>query len=94
MKPFPRLKVLLFLGAVALLAGATAPSAESGVRSNAGGSCLARNVCVVEGSRIASVLARAGRITFVKTTCAVARALASNVDARRDTLVLASTAGR
>ena len=94
MKPFPRLKVLLFLGAVALLAGATAPNAESGVHTNAGSSCLARNACVVEGYRIASVLARAGRITFVKTTCALVRALAHNADARRDTVALASAAGR
>lgn len=94
MKPFPRLKVLFFLGAVALLATAQPPHAESGVHPLAGNSCLSRNACVVEGYRVAGILARAGRITFVKTTCALVRVLTYNSEARRDTLAMATTGGR
>jgi len=90
MKPSSRLKVLLFLVAVALLACAQAPNAESGVHPLSGNSCLSRNACVVEGYRLVSILARAGRITFVKTTCALVRALAYDSDARRDTVALAA----
>jgi hypothetical protein len=71
---FLRLPVLLLAATLALLPGVQASHAASTGRPFA---CVSQNACLLQSLRVlhADDVVRAGRITVVKTTCALVRVL-------------------